>query len=146
MALALTVQTVHHDLRTKRLYLIATPSGDYTTGGDTVDLQAITPSLGQSDATIGYPGDIKNYSVVSCPAGYSAKLIKGATLATWLLKVFQVAGFTPAGTNANDGPPETFTGTAVPASPLVEIPQAAYPADILADVFVIQVEGPKGQM
>jgi hypothetical protein len=118
MSLALTVQSVHHDLRTKRLYLIATPTGNYPAGGDTVNLQAITPALGQSDATVGYPGKITNYEVVSAPDGYGALLVKGSTLANWLLQVFSTSN-TPIAT-------------------------AAYPAGVLAGVFVIMVEGPKG--
>ena len=113
MSLALTSQTVHHALRTKRLYLIATPSASYVTGGDTVDLTSITQTIGQSDAQVGYPGNIKNYAVVSAPAGYTAKLIKGATLATWKLKVFQVAGGTPAGTNSA---PNLTIGAGTPAT------------------------------
>jgi hypothetical protein len=120
MAIALSVQTVHHDLRTKRLYLIATPTGNYTTGGDTVNLQAINAALGQADATVGYPGNIKNYSVISAPDGYTANLIKGATLATWKLQAFSAS--------------------------TAELAQAAYPAGVLAGTFVILVEGPKGQM
>ena len=119
MSLALTTQTVHHALRTKRLYITATPSGNYVTGGDTVDLTSVTASLGQQDATVGWPGNIKNYQVVSAPPGYTAKLIKGATLATWKLKVFQNAGFTPAGSNSapnltiDAGTPATYpVGTA----------------------------------
>ena len=198
MALALTVQTVHHALRTKRLYLIATPSASYVTGGDTVDLTSITTSLGQQDANVGWPGNIKNYEVVSAPAGYTAKLIKGATLATWKLKVFQNAGFTPAGTNSapaftgaamtpvlpigagaatdpvgTSGASGTvtlgngtgactvnlnaitptgtvaapaFTGAAVAAAAQGELPASAYPVGVTGDVFVILLEGPKGQM
>lgn len=98
MALALTTQTVHTDLRTKRLYLIATPSGNYVTGGDTVDLTSITPALGQQNATVGYPGNIKDFAVISAPAGYTASLVKGTTLKNWKLQVLQSAGGTPAGT------------------------------------------------
>jgi hypothetical protein len=120
MSLALTTQTVHTDLRTKRLYLIATPSGNYVTGGDTVNLQAITPALGQLEGTVGYPGNIKNYSVISAPDGYTANLIKGGTLATWKLQVFSAS--------------------------TAELAAAAYPAGVLAGTFVIEVEGPKGQL
>lgn len=177
MSLALTSQAVHHELRSKRLYLIATPSGNYATGGDTVDLSAVTAAVGQSDATVGYPGTVKNYEVVSAPAGYTAKLIKGTTLKNWKLKVFQNAGFTPAGTNSaptittSSGGVATplgvaagalsetagaagitgvqapvFTGTAVAAAALSELPASAYPAGITGDVFVIMIEGPKGQI
>jgi hypothetical protein len=122
MAIALTVQTVHHTLRTKRIYLIATPSGNSVAAGDTVNLSKITPSLGQStDSTVGYPGNIVNYEVVSCPDGYTAKLVKGATLATWLLIVYSAAN-TP-------------------------LPDATpYPAGVTGVPFILMVEGPKGQL
>ena len=120
MALALTVQAVHHQLRTKQLYLIATPTGNYTTGGDTVNLQAITPGLGMADSTIGYPGTIKESEVSSTPQGYGALLVPGATLATWKLKIYSVAG--------------------------TELAAGAYPAAITGGVFVLFLEGVKGQI
>jgi len=52
------------------------------------------------------------------------------------IRIYQSAGFTPAGTNANDGPPETFTGTAVAAAPLVELGNVAVAATTL-DLEVI---------
>jgi hypothetical protein len=120
MSLALTVQAVHHDLRTKRLYLIATPSGNYVTGGDTVNLQAIVPPFGKGDAMIGYPGTINESTVASAPAGYTAMLIPGATLNAWKLKVYSAPG--------------------------TELAAAAYPAAILAGVFLFFIEGPKGRI
>ena len=98
MSLALTSQTTHHRLRTKQCYLIATPSGNYVSGGDTVDLTKISLSVGQSaDSAIGYPGKITNFSLISAPAGYSAQLNKGATLSTWGLQVFEAGADTPIG-------------------------------------------------
>ena len=121
MSIALTVQTVHHELRTKKLYLIATPSNNSVAAGDTVDLTKITNTLGQSDANIGYPGTITNYEVVSAPDGYTATLVKGATLATWLLIVYSAAN-TP-------------------------LPDATpYPAGVTGVPFILMVEGPKGRL
>jgi hypothetical protein len=120
MSLALTVQAVHHQLRTKQLYLIATPTGNYVTGGDTVNLQAITPRLGQEDAQVGFPGIVKESEVSSAPAGYAAVLIPGTTLNNWKLKIYSVAG--------------------------TELAAAAYPAAILAGVFILFLEGPKGRI
>lgn len=98
MSLALSTQTVHHKLRTKQLYLNAQASGNYVPGGDTVNLQSgITPALGQADATVGYPGVIKNYGVISAPPGFSANLVKGGTLSTWGLQVFETAAAEPDG-------------------------------------------------
>jgi hypothetical protein len=174
MSLALSTQNVHHDLRTKRLYIIATPTGSYVTGGDTVDLTAITTTLGQYDANVGYPGNIKNFEMISAPDGYSAKLVKGTTLKNWKLKVFQNAGFTPAGaiaipvdTNVGATGPvyadtvanhlsttgsatsitnAAFTGTAVAAAAQGELPASAYPAGVTSGTFVFMLEGPKGQI
>jgi hypothetical protein len=97
MSLALTSQAVHHRLRTKQLYLQAQASGNYIPGGDVLNLQSITPKLGQGDATIGYPGSITDYFVASAPPGFSASLVKGATLSTWGLQVFETAAAEPDG-------------------------------------------------
>jgi hypothetical protein len=98
MSLALTVQAVHHQLRTKQLYLIATPTGNY----------------------VGFPGIVKESEVSSAPAGYAAVLIPGTTLNNWKLKIYSVAG--------------------------TELAAAAYPAAILAGVFILFLEGPKGRI
>ena len=121
MSLALTLQTVNHDLRTKKIYLIATASGNYVAGGDTVNLQAITLHIGQSPSdTIGYPGTIKHSEVCNAPAGYTGILIPGATLATWKLQIW-----------AADG---------------TELAAGAYPALVIATPFIFMIEGPKGQL
>ncbi len=91
-------------------------------GGDTLDLTSIVTALGQSDANIGYPGNIKNFQVISTPAGYPTPLIiKGTTLKNWALRVFSAIDT------------EVVTGN-------------NYPADILASSFVLMFEGPKGQL
>lgn len=97
MSLSLTTQTTHHDLRTKRLYLLAQASANYIPGGDTVNLDAITVPLGKSSGSVGYPGKISNFGVVSAPPGFSANLIVGATLSTWQLQVFETAAAEPDG-------------------------------------------------
>jgi len=89
-------------------------------GGDTVDLTSITAAINQEVATIGYPGKIKNFEVVSAPAGYPALLVQGTTLKTWKLRVFSGVD--------------------------TELATGAYPADILSGVFILMVEGPKFQM
>lgn len=104
MSLALSTQAVHHRLRTKQLYLAAQASGLYVPGGDVLNLTNITQALGQGDAGIGYPYDIRDYAVVSAPAGFSASIVKGATAATWGLQVFQNASETPVGTPITLGP------------------------------------------
>lgn len=98
MALALTTQVCHHKLRTKQIYINALASGSYTPGGDLINLNNVTQSLGQSsDDRIGYPGNIKDWAVVSAPPGFSASLVKGANLTNWGLQVFQSASASPDG-------------------------------------------------
>lgn len=121
MPLALTVRKVDHELRTKRLYLLATPSAHYTTDGDTVDLTDITVAIGQADGTINFPGNIENFAVISAPDGYSAELVEGATLDVWKLKVYSAAN-------------TQITGA------------ADYPAGVIGVPFVLMFEGPKSQM
>ena len=91
-----------------------------TPGGDTVNLQAITPTIGQMDATIGYPGIITHSEVCSSPAGAGALLVPGTTLNNWKLRIFTAEN--------------------------TELATGAYPAEILAGVFVLFLEGPKGRI
>ena len=91
-----------------------------TPGGDTVNLQAITPTIGQTDATIGYPGIITMQSVMSSPAGCTALLVPGTTLNNWKLRIFTAEN--------------------------TELATGAYPAEILAGVFILFIEGPKGRL
>jgi hypothetical protein len=92
MSLALAALSVKHQLRSKRLYITATPSGLYVPGGDTVNLSLLTNPVGtQLDARVCFPGVIDDFSVLTAPAGYSAKLIRGSGLTNWGLKVFSEA-------------------------------------------------------
>ena len=98
MSLALTTQTANHHLRTKQLYIAAQAAGSYIPGGDLVNLNNVTGAgVAPSDSTIGYPGNIKDYAVISAPPGFSASLVKGATLSTWGLQVFETAAAEPDG-------------------------------------------------
>ena len=98
MSLALTTQTAHHRLRTKQLYINAQASGNYVPGGDPVNFNNLVgEGVAPNDSTIGYPGKIKDYSVISAPPGYSASLVKGSTLSNWGLQVFQNAADAPVG-------------------------------------------------
>lgn len=89
-------------------------------GGDTVDLTKLTNPNNIGDAAIGFPGTIKIWEVIGTPAGYNAKLVPGAALNTWRLRVFSAMG--------------------------TELATGAYPAAILADVFTIRLVGPKGRL
>ena len=98
MSLALTVQAAHHMLRSKRMYINAQPSGNYIPGGDLLNLLGCSLALGQqNDDDPGYPGIVSNYGIISAPPGFSANLIKGNTLSTWGLQVFQSASAVPDG-------------------------------------------------
>jgi hypothetical protein len=104
MSVALTVQTVRRELRNKRTYLYAQAAGNYPgpvasgTAGDTVNLNAITLSIGQSPADgVGFPGTLENWEVISAPPGFNAVLNKGSLLTNWGLQVFQNAAAAPDG-------------------------------------------------
>jgi hypothetical protein len=128
MALAVTAIMVDHELRKKTLVVSAQASGNYTTGGDTVDLTNILNPAKHTDAVIGYPGKIEDWSVENNPAGYSGNLVPGATLKTWKLQVLQ--------------------GAAGASAPQAEIPQAGYPAALLVagTTFTLRFVGPKLRM
>ena len=90
-------------------------------GGDILDLTSITAALGQSDATIGYPGKVSNFQVISAPAGYPAPtIVKGTTLKNWRLRTYSAIDT------------EQATGN--------------YPTDVAAGTFVLMFEGAKSQM
>lgn len=117
MALALTLNEVEVNLRHKDLYIKAVASGNYSTGGDTVNLTSISNPANKTNGTAGYPGTIVDYEVEQGAGGYTAELIPGATLATWKLKIFSAPG--------------------------TELAAGAYPAAITADFFILRFKGPK---
>jgi hypothetical protein len=118
--MALTSTTLDRDIsrRKRKLRITVIPSGNYTPGGDTFDLTAITnPKV----IPLGKPSALPKFAtVVNSPAGYSAEFVAGATMQTCKLKVF--------------------------ASPGNELAAAAYPAALLADAngFTVEMEGPLG--
>jgi len=120
MALALTALAVRHDLRTKELILKAVASGNYATGGDTVNLTSILNPNNITNAVAGYPGRITEPIVKQFAGGYVAELIPGTTLANWKLKIF--------------------------SAPATELAAGAYPAAITGDFFILGFKGPKGQL
>jgi len=125
MSIALTAVMTDHGLRKKRIVVTAQCSGNYTTGGDTVDLTTIKNPKNLVDAVIGYPTAIEDYEVENAPAGYTGVLVAGATPKTWKLQVLQ--------------------GGAGNSQPQAEIPQAAYPAALLVvgTTFSLSFSGPK---
>lgn len=126
MSQAATVVSTPRHLRDKEMILSLQASGNYTTGGDTVNLTTLLNPSYLGDANIGYPGNIKIWEVINCPAGFKCKLIPGTNLTNWKLKVM-------------------VTGAAL-SGEFAELAAGAYPADFLADVTTIRLVGPKGQM
>jgi hypothetical protein len=116
MALALTIKSVNTGMRKKRRLFKVAASGNYVTGGDTVNLASLLNPGFIGDANFG-SNNITDFAVEQCPAGYGAELIPGTTLANWKLKIF---------TTAN-----------------TELAAAAYPAAITADAFYLSFSGDK---
>lgn len=128
MSLAGAVTTVRPGLRDIERIITVTPTGNYQgngAGGDVLNLTTLTNPNFLANAAIGYPGNFDEAEVLASPPGFVGVLVKGGTLATWGIRVYQ-------------------TGAAV-SSPLAELANGAYPAGVLAGVFVIKLKGPKLQ-
>lgn len=127
MTLASTTSAVRRSLRDKELVIAVQASGNYVVGGDTLNLTTITVPIGMENGNIGYPGTIKQWEVISSPAGYQGVLVPPASpnLAGWKLKVLQ--------------------GGAAVSNPQAELAAAAYPAALLTAgaFFYIRLIGPK---
>ena len=160
MSVALTMQTVHRELRNKRSYIIATPTGNYPgpvasgIAGDTVNLNNITLAINQSQAdSVGYPGTLENWEVVSAPPGYTALLNKGTTLTNWGLQVFETAAaqsgvplslgtLSAAATNStylNTGLFTVATTTPPPLGSFIVLSNGASAKGIFMDGVMVQV-------
>lgn len=98
-----------------------TASGSYTTGGDTLDLTAITGAPGQGMP----PGSsqLPLQVLVQGQAGYEYAFVPGTTLANGKLKVQQCAGS---------------------GSPLAEIAQSSYPAGVTGDTIIARASFLRG--
>ena len=160
MSVALTMQTVHRELRNKRSYIIATPTGNYPgpvasgIAGDTVNLNNITLAINQSQAdSVGYPGTLENWEVVSAPPGYTALLNKGTALTNWGLQVFETAAaqsgvplslgtLSAAATNStylNTGLFTVATTTPPPLGSFIVLSNGASAKGIFMDGVMVQV-------
>lgn len=116
MALALQTSSTDVSHRLNKLRVKATPSGNYSAGGDTVNLTTITnPKLLSGGRAGSLPTGAR---IVRYAAGYLAELILGATMQTCLLKIYSAPG--------------------------VELAAGAYPAALAADFYEFELEGPKG--
>lgn len=126
MALASAVQSVPSSLAKKEIILKVTPSGNYVAGGDTLNLSAATNPKYLVNGVFGYPGNIEDYEVLSCPTGFAAELIPGSNLTNWKLKFSE-------------------TGAAL-SGPFAELAAAAYPAALSGGTILLRFRGPKGQL
>lgn len=111
MALAAVAKFVDITRRRRKVGLGITPSGNYTKGGDVLDLTKVTnPNFLQS-AGIGAVPDA--YTAENAPAGYTAEFIPGATLQTCKVKYNSAAGAEiPSQLAAPAAPVVTPTGVA----------------------------------
>jgi hypothetical protein len=144
MSLALTTQTAHHRLRTKQLYINAQAAGSYTPGGDTVNFNNLSGGgVAPSDNTIGYPGNIKDYAVISAPPGFVANLVKGSGLTNWGLQVFETAAAEPDGVPLSLGTLSAAgTNSTYTAAGLVTVLTATPPP---LGAFVVHSNGASGK-
>lgn len=126
MSVALAAKAVTRTFNKKERIIQATLSGNYATGGDTVNLGSVSNPKYLNDANFGYPGNIEDYEVLSCPTGYVGELIPGTTLNNWKIKFSQ-------------------TGAAL-SGPLAEIAAAAYPGALTGGTVLLRFRGPVGQI
>jgi hypothetical protein len=109
MALACSIKIVNdYSRRHKYMTIEVLPSSSYTTGGDTLNLTAITNSVKTYRGKIGPKVlAIDDVQIVSVPAGYTAQFTPGTTNANHLLQFFTTA----ATELSQAGYPAGLTGT-----------------------------------
>lgn len=88
MALALDIVAVDNEQQSFRKTGVITFSGSYSTGGDTLDLTAVT-----SDAKIPAAKFHRNPTFgridKGAIAGYVVEIVKSSSLTTWKIKVYE---------------------------------------------------------
>lgn len=90
MALASVLKLIDFSRRRKRWRLAVTISGNYTTGGDTLDLTAVTnPSFIPAGAFAQVPDE---FECQNPPGGYSCEVIVGTALNNSKVKFFSAPG------------------------------------------------------
>jgi hypothetical protein len=118
MALAAQLKVVDVSRRRRVLRLLITPSGNYTTGGDTLDLTQVTnPAFKAGGFFGGMPDD---WALINCPGGYNAEYFPGTALNNGKIKFYSAAG--------------------------TEIGAAAYPAILQGDPLEFEFSGPIGKI
>lgn len=110
MAVALDIIAVDKGQKNFTKTATVTFSGNYVTGGATLDLTAVT-SLARIEAAQFHRNPLFARVNKGAIAGYVMEIIKGTLLTNWLIKIYE------SGADGGD---------------LDEIAQAAYPAAILA--------------
>lgn len=116
MAIALVTTSRDSTRRKKKLVVSGTVSGNYVTGGITIDWTTTTnPKLLSGGMVSAQP---QYAEVINAPAGYSGEFVPGTTLKNWKLKVATTAG--------------------------AELAAAAFPAALIADPFQFELTGPIG--
>lgn len=114
MALASSFKIVEPSRRRKRIRVNIVATGNYVTGGDTLDLTATTnPNFLNAAGFASLPTDNE---IVYLPGGYSAEFVPGTTLANGKIKVYSAAG--------------------------TELAAAAYPAVLLGAPWEWEFSGP----
>lgn len=113
MTIAIALMT--QDLTRRRILRIVKPtfSSNYATGGQVIDLTALTNGNNIPRAAFGKNPDI--FAVLNMPPGYLAVLVPGTNLTNWKVKLYQQKDPANAG-----GADIAFT----------ELAAAAYPAAI----------------
>lgn len=90
MALAAVLKNIDYSRRRKRFKLAVTMSGNYATGGDTLDLTAVTnPNFLPAGKFAIVPDD---YDAQNAPGGYTAEFLPGTTLANGKVLFRSAAG------------------------------------------------------
>lgn len=111
MAIAATVLRIDNKQKRLERVLQLTLSGNYTTGGDTLDLtKVVGGTLGSMEA-VQFHRNPDIYGVKHMPQGYFAELIPGSGLNNWLFKIY----------TAN----------------VTELAQAAYPGPLAASTTIL---------
>ncbi len=119
MAVTLIALKPDYSRRRKTNRIKIVPTGNYATGGQVLDLTALTnpnfyPNVGVSAFNI---PPLEDLIVTRVPAGYTAEIVAG-TDPTALATAFKLKLFT---------------------APDTELAAGAYPASLLADFFEIEV-------
>lgn len=88
MAIALEVRKVGQSRRHRKIIYKATPTGNYPTGGDTIDFTAATNPLSLPLAFLAFPPTVDQVGFLDSLAGNDPEYVAGTTLKNGLLKLW----------------------------------------------------------